>query len=133
MPIDIPVSQTKIASSSWGIPITDEVNRLTAVSTPTAWTKPTYLNGWSDYTSTRVLRYRKRGDLIDIYGLCKGGTNGSVIFRLPYTFTVDLGYVINSTGAFASVAIDVGGNVTYVGGVTTYVYLSISAPLSITI
>lgn len=31
MPIPLPVTQTKIATASWGIPLTEEVNRLTAV------------------------------------------------------------------------------------------------------
>ena len=36
MAIPIPITQSKIATAPWGIPITNEVNRLTALTTATA-------------------------------------------------------------------------------------------------
>ena len=42
MPIPIPISRTKIATVPWGIPLTNEVNRLTAATTPTPWANLTF-------------------------------------------------------------------------------------------
>jgi len=101
MAIAPPVTSTVISTTAWGIPLTNEVNRLTTQSdaygpritnleTATAkgaWTTPTLLNGWLQYGSGwQTLQYRKIGDIVYIRGLIKSGTVPSTIFTLPTGF-----------------------------------------------
>lgn len=87
MPIPIPITKTQIATVPWGIPITNEVNRLTTVTTPTAWTPATLQNGWVNTGgSWPVAAYRKIGDNVQLRGMVQSGAVGTVIFTLPVGF-----------------------------------------------
>lgn len=95
MAIPLPVTQTVINSSAWGIPLTTEVNRMTTevnrmtplVVAPTAWTNPTFMNGWVNYgTPYAPVQYRKVGDLAYIRGLMKSGATSAVAFMMPIGF-----------------------------------------------
>lgn len=108
MAIPIPVSRTKIATASWGIPITNEVNRLTpiadtnatditalkAATAVTAWANLTLQNGWTNYAGYGTARYRKVGDIVYLMGGAQSGAVGSVVctipvgFRSPQTFQI---------------------------------------------
>lgn len=84
-----PVTKTLISSSSWGIPITDEVNRLTPLvdaAKPTAWTNLTLQNGWTASTASMAPQYRKVGDMVQIRGSVGGGSPGTTIVTLPAGF-----------------------------------------------
>src|SRR4030095_6186763 len=93
MSITIPVSKTRIATVAWGIPITNEVNRLTTVTTPTAWTNVTFQNGWSNFSGYQC-QYRKIGDRVFLRGRMCNGALGQTAFTLPAGFvptqTIDL-------------------------------------------
>jgi hypothetical protein len=96
--IPIPITRTKIATAPWGIPLTNEVNRLTTQSdsnttrltaveskvATTTWVPLVLQNGWSDYLSGRhPSAYRKRGDMLDLRMAVRYGTTGSVVTTLP--------------------------------------------------
>lgn len=97
MAIPVPVSYTKIATATWGIPITNEVNRLTTQSdgnvtriaalesktTPTAWTALSYVNGWVNAYPTTPGKYRKIGDLVYVQGMISSGAINAAIATLP--------------------------------------------------
>jgi len=89
MAIVRPVTKTLISVPNWGVPITDEVNRLTDLTTsnvPTAWTTVTLINGWVHDTNNAV-QYRKVGDMLQLRGRCKNGTWGFAdLFTLPVGF-----------------------------------------------
>ena len=90
MAITRPVTKTKISTVGWGIPITDEVNRLSALPvapTPTAWTAFTFLNGWTGATGGYpIAGYRRIGDMVYMRGRISGGTMGQPMFNLPAGF-----------------------------------------------
>ena len=101
--IPLPVTRTKIATASWGIPITNEVNTLRtevdALKTATVvtpWVNMTLSNGWVSMGGGHPpMRYRKTGvDLVTVQFGIKNGTAGAVISTLPsdcrpfYTATV---------------------------------------------
>jgi len=90
MAIVRPTTKTLISTTNWGIPITDEVNRLTTLTggnVPTAWTPLTLLNGWLNYGgSYDIAQYRKIGDIVQIRGVINSGTIGSPAFNLPSGF-----------------------------------------------
>lgn len=86
-----PVTKTLISSSSWGIPITDEVNRLTPLvdgAKAGAWQAMALANGWANFNGGySTAMYRKRGDMVDCKGTISGGATGSVFASLPVGFT----------------------------------------------
>ena len=90
MPISRPATKTKISTTEWGFPITDEVNRLTAAVlalTPTAWvTVPTFTNGWVNVPSWQVTQYRKIGDNVQVRGYIQSGSANQPAFTLPVGF-----------------------------------------------
>jgi hypothetical protein len=86
MAIVRPTTKTLISTTNWGIPITDEVNRLTPLvdnKTPTAWVPITLMNGWTNFDANAygVLAYRKIGDIVYMRGAVAGGTGD--ICNLP--------------------------------------------------
>ena len=85
MAITRPVSRTTISTVGWGIPITDEVNRLTDATAVTPWANCTLQNGWTVY-GTFGARYRKVGDMVHLFGGVTGGTITSTITILPAGF-----------------------------------------------
>lgn len=91
MAITRPTTKTIISTVGWGIPITDEVNRLTtdlASTKPTAWTNMVLQNGWGPDQAMQVAQYRKIGDVVELRGSITGGANGSVVTTMPDGFRV---------------------------------------------
>jgi hypothetical protein len=90
MAINPPVSHTTISTAQWGIPITDEVNRLTtavAALQPGAWVALSYQNGWTNIGGGQQNgQYRKWGDMVQLRGFLQNGTAGTVAFNLPAGF-----------------------------------------------
>lgn len=86
MAITRPVTRTIISTTAWGVPVTDEVNRLTAAVaalTPGPWTDFALVNGWTMESGFAPLQYRKNGDKIEIRSSVKPGANGSQMAVLP--------------------------------------------------
>lgn len=85
MAITVPVTDTEIRTSEWGIPITNEVNRMTPlVIAPTAWTVPAFSAGWSG-----SVQYRKVGTYVECTGeLLSSAANpaNSVAWTFPVGF-----------------------------------------------
>lgn len=98
-----PVTKTLISSSSWGVPITDEVNRLSPLvdgRTPTAWTNVAFTNGWSNQGGgSQGVQYRKSGDMVQMRGQMGNGVMGSVAFTLPSGFRPPALFML-PTGAY---------------------------------
>lgn len=88
MAIARPVTKTKIQTVEWGIPITDEVNRLTTLTAVGAWTALPLTNGWVNWgAGVQTAQYRKEGDLVYIRGGIKGpGSSGQMTTALPAGF-----------------------------------------------
>lgn len=88
MAIPVPVTRTKIATVPWGIPITNEVNRLTDLTKPSTWLALTLLNGWLNFPGGQAIQYRKIGDIVYVRGQVKPGTigAGTALFTLPVGF-----------------------------------------------
>lgn len=86
MPIAIPVTKTVISSTAFGIPVANEVNRLTTWTTPSAWTNLTFSNGWSAAGGFQVPQYRKIGDIVYLRGTMNSGTMSVAASTLPSGF-----------------------------------------------
>jgi hypothetical protein len=88
MAIVRPVTKTKIQTVEWGIPITDEVNRLTTLTAVGAWTNAVLQNGWVNLgAGWPTAQYRKVNDMVHIRGMVGNGTAaGAPIFTLPAGF-----------------------------------------------
>ena len=90
MAINPPVSKTIINSATWGIPITNEVNRLTTAQqagVPTAWTNLTLQNGWVNVGGAQPLAmYRKVADMVYLRGRIASGTLNTAMFTMPVGF-----------------------------------------------
>jgi hypothetical protein len=102
MAINRPVTKTIISTPDWGIPITDEVNRLTAwqlAQVPTVWYTLVMANGWTAAAANMAPQYRKQGDLVNIRGTISGGAPGSTIATLPVGFR-PVQDIIQVTAAF---------------------------------
>lgn len=88
MSIARPVTRTIVSTTDWGIPVTDEVNRLTAwqlAQVPTPWYNVVFANGWGNY-SGMMTQYRKVGDIVTVRGGIAGGTIPTNAFVLPAGF-----------------------------------------------
>lgn len=100
MAIPVPVTKTKISTVQWGIPITNEVNRLTTQSdtnktditalktatTDSGWQTLTLKNGFTSDGWTPGLRIRKIGNVVYCtggIGLASGGTSNYSIATVP--------------------------------------------------
>lgn len=89
MAIARPTTKTIISTTGWGVPITDEVNRLSPIvdgRTPTAWTAVVFANGWVNLDAPRACQYRKIGDMVYMSGCMASGTMGATAFTLPAGF-----------------------------------------------
>lgn len=81
---------------------------------PTAWTAPTFTNGWHNSGAPSALaRYRKVGDTVQMEGLIVGGSLGTVAFSLPVGFRPvgDCYFAQISNNAFGGIIINPNGNV----------------------
>ena len=101
MAINRPTTKTIISTSNWGIPVTDEINRLTTQSnadhtdvtnlktntTPTAWANITvFTNGWVNVPGWQATQYRKIGDIVYLRGYIQNGTANVPAFTMPVGF-----------------------------------------------
>lgn len=92
---------------------------------PTAWITPTLNSPWTCPTS--VVQYRRDGvGNVVLQGQAETGTTGTTIFTLPvgYRPSKQQSFPVNASGAFGVVTIFTSGNVTFMSGTATYVYLS---------
>ncbi len=104
MPITPPIAHGNIDSAAWGIPITNEVNRLTALTAVTAWTAVTFANGWANVAGHGTVQYRKIGDEVELRGRMAAGTMQNTAFTLPAGFRPAAIY------QFPVASADAGGN-----------------------
>lgn len=87
MAIPLPVTRSKISTTTWGIPITEEVNRLTLATAVTPWTALTLTNGWTYFGGGKISpQYRKVGDMVQVRFAIQSGPVGSSAFTLPVGF-----------------------------------------------
>jgi len=115
--IPVPVTRTKIATATWGVPITNEVNRLTTYTTPTPWVNVTYQNGWLDYTGGySPVQYRKVGDIVYVRGVMKQGALNNVAFTLPVGFRPPTIIQKNAAGTASTVDYNPSGTCYVAGG-----------------
>jgi hypothetical protein len=121
MAINRPVTRTIISTTDWGVPITDEVNRLTTwqlAQVPTVWYNVVFSNGWSNLSGF-VTQYRKLGDMVQVRGGIQSGAIGSIPFTMPVGFrpTSTLQFVQPSWAPTIAVTqFDPNGNVTVMQG-----------------
>lgn len=131
MAIARPVTKTIISTTAWGIPITDEVNRLSPLVDrvqATAWTTLPLTNGWVSYDANRPAQVRKVGDICYLRGVIRTGTWG------PFA-TIPAGYrpvtgkdgswATNASGAVVLITLDPATNILQLmgTGLNSYVYL----------
>lgn len=100
MAIPIPVTKTRIATVPWGIPITNEVNRLTAVVAATPWVQVTLQNGYAH--GAPPVMYRKVGDIVYVRGLMTGTGTFVTAFNLPVGFRPPATLTLAGTGVAAA-------------------------------
>jgi len=112
--IPVPVTRTKIATATWGVPITNEVNRLTTYTTPTPWTGVTFQNGWVNYGGYQAAQYRKIGDIVYLRGVIGNGTG--VAFTLPVGFRPPFTVQKNAVGTVSTMDINPTGTAYLTGG-----------------
>lgn len=97
MAIPIPVTRSKIATATWGIPITEEVNRLTLATAVTPWTGVTFQNGWVQSSGDQACQYRKVGDVVQLRGRMTSGTMNVAAFTLPAGFRPPAAFLLPVT------------------------------------
>jgi len=103
MPITVPIAGQEISASAFGIPVANEVNRMTPVTTVTAWTALSLTNGWANVGGWGSAQYRKVGDMVQLRGVVSGGTANSSVATLPAGFRppdqITVPYAVNGSGA----------------------------------
>lgn len=125
MAITPPVVDSEISASAFGVPVANQLNALA----PTAWTSVTFQNSWSNFDGTRLVKYRKVGDEVQLRGVMKGGTTTYNVpaFTLPYAPPVGPAlFVCGASGGYVYIQVFVTGivSVELVGGSSnTYVYV----------
>ena len=137
MPIAIPVAGAEITAEAFGIPITNEVNRMSPlVVASTAWVTLPFntANGWRAAGGYQAPQYRKVGDIVYLRGTAERSPNtpldGAIAtlpagFRPPatissmcQTYGALVRTDINSVGvitALASYVVGTGANWSYYG------------------
>jgi hypothetical protein len=94
-----------------------DIDDLETLTTPSTWTGVTFEGTWVNFGSTfQEVEYRKVGDVVQVRGLAKDGTVGSVIFTLPsgfrppadlhfinYSAAAPGGFVVNTVGEVDSI------------------------------
>lgn len=87
MAITPPTPQTMVNATTWGKPITDEVNRMTPlVVAPTAWVNFTLTNSWTNDSGAPPAGYRKVNDIVYLRGSVSGGGSNTSLGTLPVGF-----------------------------------------------
>jgi hypothetical protein len=144
MAIPIPVTKTLIATVPWGIPITNEVNRLGPLvdgRTPTAWVNLTLTNGWTNAGgASQPVGVAKGSNALWLRGGMNAGTVGLPFATLPAgyrpvgTFTF-LNYSYTSIGvSICAITINASSGTLQVDAVTnmgtvSFVGLYLVSPL----
>ena len=142
MPIPIPISRTKIATVPWGIPVTNEINRLTTQSdsntsrvtaleakvADSGWLTMTLLSGWIPNQSGVVAQYRKVGDRVYLRGDIKSGSSPGAIWNVPAGYRPPAGrhcaWAVNAGNALGILSLDASANVLQISnGSNAYLYL----------
>lgn len=98
---------------------------------PTPWTDVTFQNSWVNFGGTRQdVQYRKVGDLVEVRGAMKDGTNNTTAFTLPAGFRppADMDFICRDNSALAIINIETDGEFkTFSAGNTlTSFYVSFS-------
>lgn len=108
MAITRPVTKTIISTTDWGIPITDEVNRLTTVAagiTAPTWVTPTLLTGFGNVSGNCPFQYAVVGNMVFMRGMVQNNTGAimqayvNIANALPKPATYDFifGGIVTST------------------------------------
>lgn len=119
MAITVPKDGDIISASAFGIPVANEINRITPITTVTAWTNLTLLNSWATSGGAFNLAYRKIGDIVYTRGNVGTGAVGSIIATLPAGFRpltslyLASSIFVGSTWVVACVWIQPDGSFTY--------------------
>lgn len=134
MAIPRPVTKTKIATVSWGIPMTDEVNRLTTEggsnitriaaletkTTPTAWTTMTLQNGFVGSSSGGRIpgaRWRAVNGFVTVSVQVANGSANTPICTMPvgYRSPGTLDFIGRDTSGAAMFNINADGTIVWYG------------------
>lgn len=116
MAITPPVAGQEISATAWGIPITNEVNRLTPLVDSMAvgaWVNMALNAPYTNVGGARALSsYRKRGVMVDIrMSINNAAAGGGNMFTLPVghrpTHTLDLISRDGGTGAYVPTIINI--------------------------
>lgn len=90
MAIQVPQPTWSISAEDFGQPVANEVNRLTTLTAPSAWTALPFAAPWTNFGSGYANgEYRKIGDIVYIRGFITPGTSApasSLAFTLPTGF-----------------------------------------------
>lgn len=86
MAIAVPVAATALSVASFGKPVVDEINRITPITTVTAWTTPTFTNNWVNAGGSQAAQFRKIGDVVYLRGAISNGTMATSAFTMPAGF-----------------------------------------------
>lgn len=128
MAIIVPAAGDVIDAALFGKPVADEINRMTPITTVTAWTNVAFLNGWSNQSAQlQGVQYRKIGDIVYIRGVAKpnASPSGQPAFVLPPGFRIPLDMQV-STGSYTSTwvlarfDVTASGNVVPIDGINPY-------------
>ena len=138
MAIARPVTKTIIATQGWGVPITDEVNRLSGIITPpTAWQNLSIATGFGALSGFQVPGVRLNGTVIEFRGcfVTTSSLSANVeiyLATIPTGFRPSIRVILNAAGGAGSATalrMDVyaTGRVTiwFPTGVTAGFYISI--------
>lgn len=116
----------------------ETLEKNTGTYRATAWSAAGYASGsgWSNYGGTKqTLRYRRVGNgLIEIQGVAKGTTSGTVAFTLGvgYRPDADITVPVICSGAASYADIGKDGSVTVYGTVTTSVAFQVTFGVTVT-
>lgn len=85
MAISRPTTKSKISTTDWGIPVTDEVNRLTTVTTPGAWAAIILQSGYGGEAGFQLPQYRINGTACQLRGSVQppASPNGKLMWTMP--------------------------------------------------
>jgi hypothetical protein len=97
MAITPPVQGDIVSVQAFGIPVANEINRMTPlVVAPTAWTQVAFSGAWVNHSGTHPVKYRKNGDVIEVRGVATGGALNTTMWTFPAGFRPihDIGFVV---------------------------------------
>lgn len=121
-------NNTVINTAGSAVPDSDPNGLLKRVVTgkiESVWTAITYFDPWTNAGGSAAYKRDNFGRVI-FRNYVGGGVAGSVMFNLPVGFRplAQESFIVNATGSVGVVTAFTNGNVTFVSGDGTYVYLS---------